>query len=64
MTTDEIIEAARTLADELAADILKARTREDHIVRVTRANSALALANGLVEQVPDQFAQDREVVGR
>lgn len=47
MTDDEKIQAARQLAAELTADIPSARTREDHIRMTARANSAVALVNGL-----------------
>jgi hypothetical protein len=57
MTVDEISRAARALADELTADILTARTREDHVRMTARANTARALA-----EETDHFAQDREVV--
>lgn len=50
MTTDEIVEAARELAEQLAEDVSKARTREAHVLATLRANQAAALANGLVEQ--------------
>jgi hypothetical protein len=49
MTTDEITEAARSLAEQLTADIQLAKTRDEHIRLTIRANSALALANGLAE---------------
>lgn len=47
MTETEAARAARELADQLAADVQFARTREDHIRATARANTALALANGL-----------------
>lgn len=54
MTTDEKIQAARQLAEDLAADIQLARTREEHIRVTARANSALELLNGLThtEETP------------
>jgi hypothetical protein len=50
MTTDEIVEAARELAEQLAEDIRLARTRDEHVRLTIRANSATALANGLADQ--------------
>lgn len=55
MTNFEITEAARRLADELSADIIKARDRESHIRATTRANSALELANALHAQSTEEM---------
>lgn len=49
MTIDEKIEAARQLAEELTADIMQARTREEHIRVTARANSAVALLHALTD---------------
>ena len=48
MTTDQLLEAARALANDLAADIPLAKTREEHIRVTARANAAAALHNGLL----------------
>ena len=46
--SEEIIEAARALADELSNDIKLATTREEHIRVTARANAAAALYNGML----------------
>lgn len=48
--SEEILEAARTLADELSKDIQLASTREEHIRVTARANAAAALYNGMVTE--------------
>jgi hypothetical protein len=57
MTPVEILEAARTLADQLTDDIRLARTRETHVLATIRANSARALANGLVAEETEHFVE-------
>ena len=51
MTIQEVAQAARALADQLADDVLTARTRDDHIRLTIRANSARILADGVVEEL-------------
>lgn len=48
MTTEQLLEAARELAGQLAQDIQLATTREEHIRVTARANAAAALHNGLL----------------
>lgn len=57
MTNIEITEAARRLADELSADIIKARDRETHIRSTARANSALELLNALTTHSTEENSQ-------
>ena len=45
----KILEAARHLADQLAADIPLSKTREEHIRVTARANAALEIYNMLSE---------------
>lgn len=52
MTAEETIEAARSLAEELSADISKCTTREEHIRVTARANAAAAIYNGLLLNPP------------
>ena len=47
MTSEEAIEAARELAEELSNDIKLATTREEHIRVTSRANAAAALYNAM-----------------
>lgn len=47
MTDNDIVRAARQLADDLSADIITARDREMHVRLTRHANSALELANAL-----------------
>lgn len=47
MTDNDIIRAARQLAEDLSADIITARDREMHVRLTRHANSALELANAL-----------------
>jgi hypothetical protein len=48
MTTEQLLEAARELANQLSSDIQLATTREEHIRVTARANAAAALHNGLL----------------
>lgn len=48
MTTEQLLDAARDLANQLSADIQLATTREEHIRVTARANAAAALHNGLL----------------
>lgn len=48
MTTEQLLEAARELADQLSKDIPLSMTREEHIRVTARANAAAALYNGLL----------------
>lgn len=48
MTTEQLLEAARALANDLASDIPLSKTREEHIRVTARANAAAALHNGLL----------------
>jgi hypothetical protein len=52
MTSEETIEAARVLAEELSQDIPKCATREEHIRVTARANAAAAIYNGLLLNPP------------
>lgn len=52
MNSEETIEAARALADELSQDIAKCSTREEHIRVTARANAAAAIYNGLLLNPP------------
>jgi hypothetical protein len=45
----KILEAARVLSEQLAADISLATTREEHIRVTARANAALEIYNMLSE---------------
>lgn len=47
-----VVDAARELANALAADVSKAANREDHILRVQRANEAAELARALESAYP------------
>lgn len=49
--SEEILEAARSLADELSKDIQLASTREEHIRVTARANAAAALYNTMVSRM-------------
>ena len=48
MNSEETIEAARALAEELSQDIAKCSTREEHIRVTARANAAASIYNGLL----------------
>jgi len=48
----ELAEAARKLADELAADVEQAKTREEHIRVTARANEAARIAHMLRHLLP------------
>ena len=48
MTSEQLLEAARELASQLATDIPLCTTREEHIRVTARANAAAALYNGLL----------------
>lgn len=48
MTSEQLLEAARDLASQLATDIPLCTTREEHIRVTARANAAAALYNGLL----------------
>lgn len=52
MTSEEAIEAARELAEELSKDIQLASTREEHIRVTARANAAAALYNRMIAEPP------------
>jgi len=44
---DELLDAARSLAEDLKSDIELAKTREEHIRVTARANAAWELVNVL-----------------
>lgn len=50
MIPDFLLEAARSLAEELLADVAKCKDRESHIRTTARANEAAALYNGLLRE--------------
>lgn len=52
MTSEETVEAARELAEQLSEDIQKCSTREEHIRVTARANAAAAIYNGLLANPP------------
>jgi hypothetical protein len=47
---EQVIEAARELAETLQSDIALCATREEHIRVTTRANSAAALYNVITSE--------------
>ena len=48
----ELAEAARELAEQLAADVEQAKTREEHIRVTARANEAARIAHMLRHLLP------------
>lgn len=54
MTTEQLLEAARELANQLSSDIQLSTTREEHIRVTARANAAAALYNGLLTAEPEE----------
>lgn len=50
VTNEFLLEAARSLSEELSSDIQLAKTREEHIRVTARASAAAALYNGLLTE--------------
>lgn len=48
MIPEFLLEAARSLSNQLSEDIPLCRTREEHIRVTARANAAAALYNGML----------------